>query len=95
MDDGNLSWNKGHSTFSIHLYTNSFSMKDDLLLLKLLKHNFNINATLQKSSNTGYVIYIKADSKEKFINLIKPYICEDMKYKIGTKSCESGKILNG
>lgn len=77
MDDGNYNG-------SIHLYTNNFSLKDDYLLLKVLKHNFNIEASLHKTSNVGRCIYIKAKSKKRFFELISPYICESMRYKIGT-----------
>lgn len=78
MDDGCYCNN------SIHLYTNCFSLKDDLLLLKVLKHNFNIEASLHKTSNIGRSIYIKAKSRKLFLDIVNPYICESMRYKIGT-----------
>lgn len=78
MDDG--CFNK----HSICLYTNGFSIKDDYLLLEVLKHNFNIEATLHKTSNIGRCIYIKAKSRKRFLELVNPHICESMKYKIGT-----------
>lgn len=78
MDDGCYAKN------GIHLYTNCFSIKDDKLLLKVLKHNFNIEATLQKTSNVGKCIYIKAKSKKLFLKLVTPYVCKSMFYKIDT-----------
>lgn len=78
MDDG-CYYNKG-----IHLYTNCFSIEDDLLLLKMLRHNFNIEASLHKTSNIGRSIYIKAKSRKLFLDIVSPYICESMRYKIGT-----------
>lgn len=78
MDDGCFSGN------SIHLYTNCFSRKDDELLVKMLKHNFDLEATLQKSSNIGWIIYIKACSRQKFLDIVRPYITESMRYKIGS-----------
>ena len=79
MDDSTYS-KKG----SIYLYTNNFSIKDDILLLKMLKHNFNIEGSLHKTSNIGRCIYIKAKSRKLFLDIIRPYICENMKYKIDT-----------
>lgn len=78
MDDGCFHRN------SIHLYTNGFSIKDDYLLIKMLKNNFDVDASLHKTSNVGRCIYIKANSRKRFLNLVSPYICESMKYKIGT-----------
>ena len=77
MDDG---YYKGSGCV---LCTNSFSFKEVELLQNILKHNFDLNTTIQKSNLQQPLIYIKSDSKDKFINLIKPYICESMFYKIG------------
>lgn len=66
-----------------NLYTNCFSIKDDNILINLLKVNFGLDATLQKTSNIGRSIYIRAKSKKRFIELVQPYICDSMKYKIG------------
>ena len=78
MDDGC----KSKSGFN--LYTNCFSIKDDNILISLLRVNFGLDATLQKTSNIGRSIYIRAKSKKRFIKLVQPYICDSMKYKIGT-----------
>lgn len=62
--------------------TNCFSLRDLHILQDMLKRNFNINTTLQKTSNKGYYIYIRTESLPTFISLISPYICDTMKYKI-------------
>lgn len=78
MDDGTRYKN------TYRLCTNNFSLKDLYLLQKMLKHNFSIDTTLQKTSNIGYYIYIRTKSVPYFIKLVSPYIHESMKYKIVT-----------
>ena len=63
--------------------TNSFSFTEVELLRIILKQNFNIDTTIQKSNLGQPLLYIRASSRKIFINLILPYICESMKYKIG------------
>lgn len=77
MDDGCYNNN------GIHLYTNCFNNKDLILLQNMLKHNFNLDTTLQNCSSGGKAIYIKASSKKQFLKIIEPYICDCMKYKLG------------
>lgn len=83
MDDGNYYVRKKGNA-QITLYTNCFSIKDDNLLVKMLKHNFNIDASLHKTANIGRCIYIRSKSRDRFLELVRPYICDCMKYKIGT-----------
>lgn len=76
MDDGYFSNN------NYHLCTNGFSFKDVQLLQKILKHNFNLDTTIQKSNIGQPILYIKSNSKNTFEKLICPYICDSMKYKL-------------
>jgi hypothetical protein len=76
MDDGSYNNNR------YFLHTNCFDIKSLHLLQKVLKHNFNINTSLNKCREGQYTIYIKAVSRQIFTDLISPYICESMKYKI-------------
>lgn len=76
MDDGF----KTGKTFK--LCTNSYSFKEVKLLQKILKHNFNLDTTIQKSNLNHPILYIRSKSSEIFRNLISPYVCESMQYKI-------------
>ena len=77
MDDG-FKHGKGFT-----LSTNCFSVKEVNLLRTILKHNFNLETSMYKSNLGMPLIYIKTKSRKTFIELISPYICESMKYKIG------------
>ena len=43
---------------------------------------FNLQYTIQKSNKGAPLLYIKAESRERFIDKVKPYMHEDKKYKI-------------
>lgn len=75
MDDGTS--NKS----SFYLSTQCFDDKSQDKLIDMLKKNFDIDCNKHKQKNTK-ILYIKAKSKQRFINLIKPYLCESMNYKI-------------
>lgn len=76
MDDGSSNNNR------YFLHTNCFNLKSLKLLQKVLKHNFNIDTTLNKHREGQYIIYIKASSRDLFTSIIKPYICKSMEYKL-------------
>lgn len=75
MDDGSK-----HNT-SYYLNTQNFDYKDQKILLNMLNNNFNIKASIHKSRKL-FNIYIKKESKNIFTNIIKPYICKSMLYKL-------------
>lgn len=68
--------------------TNCFSDSDLQIIQKFFKDKFNINTSIHKN----HVLYIKADSKDKFTDLIEPYIHEDLVYKL---HCRTKTPLNG
>lgn len=72
MDDG------GICTRSYQINSQSFTNNEVEFLIKILKTNFNIEASYDKNN----VIYIKTCSKELFKNLIEPYVIPCMKYKL-------------
>lgn len=75
MDDG---------TNSGLLATNSFSYEEVNLIQNWFKEKWNINTTIhhQKAKNgVQYLIYIKAESRPIFYELVKPYIIPSMEYK--------------
>lgn len=62
--------------------TNSFSLEEINLLIKLLNKFSITDVSINKAQNNQYVLRILSKSREKFDNLIKPYIIESMKYKL-------------
>jgi recombination protein RecA len=88
MDDGSSSFDvTNNKTVMVRFASQSFSKEENLLLIKKLL-DFGIEATLRKiKDGTGYNIYIRQKSVNKFMDLIEPYIVTtDMKYKIKRRS---------
>lgn len=67
---------------SFVLCTDNFTNKEVKLLQKILKHNFNLDTTIQKSNIGNPRIYIKTSCREHFINIVSKYICKSMMYKL-------------
>lgn len=84
MDDGTLDWRiKDHYAF--RLTTNCFSKKDNQKLVSVLKKNFGIKATVQSTLIRGERyprIYIGEKGRERFAQLIKPFIISCFLYKL-------------
>lgn len=77
MDDGS----KTKSSYK--LATNCFTLLELQFLQKLLLLKFNLITTLHSADpKKGYIIYIKAISKNLFEQLITPYLHDCMKYKL-------------
>ena len=74
MDDGYKYGN------SFGIATNCFTKEDLEMVKEFFKVKFNINISIHKD----LTIYIKAESKETFVNLIKDYIHPDCLYKLAT-----------
>lgn len=85
MDDGTLDKrNKYHFNSMIASYC--FSFEECEVLKKTLQKNFKINASVTKCNMRGKIyprIYIKSESMENFIEIIRPFIHPIFKYKIG------------
>jgi recombination protein RecA len=75
MDDGSVT-NVGYN-----LATNGFTLEDVKYLQNIIKNNFNINTSIQKSSGR-YKIYIGHKETDNFKNIISPYIIPCMEYKL-------------
>ena len=90
MDDGYLKLSKGCVNYSIELCTDSFSKEDHILLQNMFKNKFNIKTTIIKlkpnkyRKNEHYRLRIGTKDSISFFNLISPYICDNMKYKLPT-----------
>lgn len=77
MDDGSNTT----SGSGFYLHSKGFSFKDVYFLAGIMHYKFDIYSTVQNHENRP-VIYIKAISKSKFFNIIKPYFHESMLYKL-------------
>ena len=74
MSDGNFS-NKG-----ITINFQSYTLKELIFFINVLKIKFDINCYLHKNRN-HYVAYIKVESANKLYPKIKQFIVPSMKYK--------------
>lgn len=69
---------------TIRIATNCFQISDLNFLCKLLKDKYNLDVNIQKSGfNKGNILYIKTSSRDKFIEIVKPYMLPSMLYKLG------------
>lgn len=74
-----------HGTFKkseLKIAINCFTKDEGKLLIYVLKIKYNINSSLHKNSDK-YQIYIKKNSLNLLINLVKPYFHFSMLYKLG------------
>ena len=65
--------------------TNSFTLEECQLIQEWFANKWGIITTLQKQVNNGHLqhlIYIRAESRPKFYNLVYPYMIESMLYKL-------------
>jgi ubiquinol-cytochrome c reductase cytochrome b subunit len=63
--------------------TNSFSLKDDELLCKVLRDKYNLKASIQKTGYSNqYVIYISKISMQNLADIVKPHLHGSMYYKL-------------
>lgn len=76
MDDGC----KHNSGF--HLCTDSYTLSEIELLIKVLKQNFDLNCTYNKIGEDKYRIYIRTNSMNKFRSLVTPHFHPSMMYKL-------------
>jgi hypothetical protein len=72
MDDGG-----GHASGFI-LNTTSFNLNELDLLVKALKNKFDLDTSIHSRNR----IYIKSNSKDRFIQLVKPHFHNSMLYKL-------------
>ena len=74
MDDGYKS-GKG-----FYICTDSYTLSEHELLVKIFKNKFNLDSGYHKTTN-GYRIYIFSGSREKLLQLISPYLLPHFNYK--------------
>lgn len=74
MDDGYK------TTSGFYLCTESYNLEDNQKLSKILKNKFNLDNGIHKHTN-GYRLYIFSSSKDRLLELIKPYLIHHFYYK--------------
>lgn len=79
IDDGS----SDRSGFIFH--TNCYTKEEVELLVKVIKDNFDLNCSIHTRNDRvkpQYLIYVKADSHAKFVNLVSPYFHPSIMYKL-------------
>jgi len=79
MDDGK------YNEYGFYLCTGNIDpINEGEMLVKVLRGNFSINSNVQiaNEKNKYYNIYINANSRSHFLELISPYVIDSMKYKL-------------
>ena len=69
------------------IYTNNLNLSEVENLVQIFNFKLNLNCTIQsriskKSKLPQYYIYIRSQSANTFVELIKPYIISSMEYKL-------------
>lgn len=77
MDDGAIHYPSG-----LYLSTNGFNHESQLKLVKVLKDNFDVTAHIHKNQDKEILFIVQKD-RNKFLDIIRPYVCGSMKYKFG------------
>ena len=84
QDDGTLDRRPKYH-WNVRIATYCFPYDDCVLLRDALKQNFGITVSVCKCQMRGklyFQLYVHAKSMERFIEIVKPYIHENLKYKI-------------
>ena len=78
-DDGSYDNKQGY----IILCTNSYSLEEHNLMKQFFNERFGLNPTIGFRDGKYYYLRFKQEDSKKLIEIIKPFIPEGMKYKIG------------
>jgi len=78
-DDGSYSNTQDY----IILCTNSYSLEEHNLIKGFFEKRFGLSPTIGFRDNKYYYLRFKKEDTQKLIKIIKPFIPESMKYKIG------------
>jgi hypothetical protein len=74
MDDGYKSNN------GFYFCTESYTLEDNHKLTEILKNKFNLDCGIHKHTN-GHRLYVFSSSKDRLLELIKPYLINHFHYK--------------
>lgn len=80
MDDGYLTTSRGAYP-TMGLCTHGFTYADNILLKEMFSTTFDINCAIKKDKTYYYLVFPYGESL-KFWNIVAPYICDSMKYKL-------------
>ncbi len=80
-DDGSYDNKQGY----IVLCTNAFSFEEHKLMKKFFNERFSLDPTIGFRDGKYYYLRFKQKDTKKLIEIIKPFIIDSMKYKIGEK----------
>jgi hypothetical protein len=97
MDDGSATHHIQGGKAEVLLHTESFNLKENEIIRSYLLKAWGIETGLRtrnKDGETYYYLSILAPNKSKFIEIIRPHICDSMKYKIDIESRRSKKLLD-
>jgi len=78
-DDGSYETKQGY----IILCTNAYSLEEHELMKHFLKAKFELNPTIGFRDEKYYYLRFKQEDSRRLIEIIRPYIPECMKYKLG------------
>lgn len=81
MDDGNAVRKKDGHVYAYNLNTQSFSFQEHLVLIDVLKKNFNVDSSINKN-NGSYRLYIGVHAKDNFLDTITNFVIPSMRYKL-------------
>ena len=76
MDDGYK------SSLGFYFCTESFTLEENYKLKLILKNKFDLDCGVHKHTN-GHRLYVFSTSKNKLLELVKPYFEKTMLYRIG------------
>lgn len=85
MDDGSVKRNKEKKIENVVFNTQGFSYPDQILLAKALGNNFQLEVNLWKDK-TSWKLAVLATSRNRFLEIISPYILPSFEYKIATQT---------
>lgn len=74
MDDGYKSAKR------FYFCTESYTLEDNYKLSQILKNQFNLDCGIHKHTN-GHRLYVFSSSKERLLELVKPYLIDHFYYK--------------
>ena len=80
MDDGTANKVQG-ITRAYVLNTQNFTYAEHKILVKALHKVFGLHVNIHRDG-TRYKLYILAESKERFYQIVKPYILPSFHYKL-------------
>jgi len=81
MDDGNAVKSKG-SIKGYHINSQSFTFLENVELARILERTYGIHVNLERNHEYYRLAIWQRPSREKFIDLVWPFMLDSMKYKI-------------